>query len=136
MPPTYLLDTNIVSAIMADHPKVKARMSTLSSARIITCPIVCGEIRYGLECLPLGKRRSNLEAKAALVLAALPVEPVPQPAGDIYGTIRRTMELQGRNPDDNDLWIAATSLAIGAIMVSNDHEFAHVPGLVVEDWTT
>jgi tRNA(fMet)-specific endonuclease VapC len=132
---TYLLDTNTLSAIMADHPKVKTRMSGLV-VRIITCPIVCGEIRYGLECLPPGKRRSNLEAKATAVLAAIPIEPVPQAAGDIYGTIRRTMELHGRNPDDNDLWIAATALSLGATLVSNDHEFAHVPGLVVEDWTT
>jgi predicted nucleic acid-binding protein len=134
MPPIYLLDTNMVSAIMADHPKVQARMSG-QAGRIVTCPIVCGEIRYGLERLPAGKRRSNLEAKAALVLAAIAIEPVTKNAGDTYGVVRRAMELKGRNPDDNDLWIAALSLVLGATLVSNDQEFSHVPGLVVEDWT-
>ena len=85
---------------------------------------------------PPGKRRANLEAKAALVFASLPVESVTQAAGDIYGTIRRSLELKGQNIDDNDLWIAASAMSLGATLVSNDQVFTHVPGLVVEDWTS
>jgi tRNA(fMet)-specific endonuclease VapC len=77
----------------------------------------------------------NLEAKAAVVFAALPVEPITPAAGDIYGTIRRSVELKGQNSADNDLWIAAAALSLGATLVSNDQGFSHVPGLVVEDWT-
>jgi predicted nucleic acid-binding protein len=36
--------------------------------------------------------------------------------------------------DDNDLWIAATALHLGAILVSRDKMFAYVPGLQVVDW--
>jgi tRNA(fMet)-specific endonuclease VapC len=100
-----------------------------------TCAIAQGEIRYGLERLPLGKRRADLEAKAGIVLAALTIEPITHAAADIYGTIRRDLELQGRTIDDNDLWIAAAALSLGARLVSNDQGFLHVPGLVVEDWT-
>ena len=112
---------------------MKARLS-LQPGRIVTCAIVRGEIRYGLERLPAGKRRADLEAKARTVFATLFVEPVTQSAGDIYGTIRRSLELKGYNLSDNDLWIAATALSLGAILVSNDQAFSHVPGLVVEDW--
>ena len=94
-----------------------------------------GEIRYGLERLPPGKRRTNLEAKAAGVFAALTIEPVTQAAADIYGTIRRTLELQGLTIDDNDLWIAAATLSLSATLVTNDQQFSRVPGLVVRDWT-
>lgn len=134
MPSLYLLDTNTVSAVMADHPKVKARLST-QPARMVTCAIVWGEIRYGLERLPPGKRRANLETKANAVFAALPVEPITAAAADIYGTIRRRLELMGHNVSDNDLWIAAAALALGAVLVSNDQVFSHVPGLATEDWT-
>ena len=130
----YLLDTNIVSAVMADHPMVKARLS-LQPGQIVTCAIVRGEMGYGLERLPPGKRRTNLEAKAAVVFAALPIEPITAAAGPIYGTIRHSLELQGQNCTDNDLWIAAAALSLGATLVSNDQVFSHVPGLVVEDWT-
>jgi tRNA(fMet)-specific endonuclease VapC len=130
----YLLDTNTVSAVMADHPKVKARLA-LQPGQVATCAIVRGEIRYGLERLPAGKRRANLESKASTVFAALPIEPVTSATADIYGTIRRSLELKGQNYSDNDLWIAATALSLGAVLVSNDQAFCHVPGLVVEDWT-
>jgi predicted nucleic acid-binding protein len=131
--PVYLLDTNSVSAVMADHPKVKARLAQ-QPGQVTTCAIVRGEIRYGLESLPAGKRRANLESKATNVFATLRIEPVTTAAADIYGTIRRSVELKGQNPSDNDLWIAATALSLSAVLVSNDQIFSHVPGLNVEDW--
>jgi len=30
--------------------------------------------------------------------------------------------------------IAAHALSLGAVLVTNDHAFAYVPGLVIEDW--
>jgi predicted nucleic acid-binding protein len=134
MPSVYVFDTNTVSAVMADHPKVKARLSQRPGL-VVSCAIVRGEVRYGLEPLPAGKRRANLEAKANAVLATLPIEPVTAAAGDIYGATRRTLELQGHNLSDNDLWIAATTLSLGAVLISNDQGFTHIPGLAVEDWT-
>jgi tRNA(fMet)-specific endonuclease VapC len=135
MPPIYLFDTNTVSAVMADNPKVKARLA-MQPTQVVTCAIVRGEIRYGLERLPVGKRRANLEAKAITVLATLPMEPITEAAADIYGTIRRGLELRGPNVSDNDHWIAAAALSLGAALVSNDQIFTNVPGLVTEDWTS
>jgi predicted nucleic acid-binding protein len=97
MPALYLLDTNTVSAVMADHPKVKAKLS-LQPGQVVTCAIVRGEIRYGLERLPVGKRRANLETKASAVFATLPIEPIMTGAGDIYGPIRRSLELKRYRP--------------------------------------
>ena len=134
MPSIYLFDANTVSAIMADHPKVKARLS-MQPGPMVTCAIVLGEIRYGLERLPAGRRRASLEAKANAVFAALFVAPVTAAAADIYGTIRRKTELNGQNISDNDLWIAAAALSVNAVLVSNDQIFRHVPGLTVDDWT-
>ncbi len=133
MPPLYLHDTNTVSAVMADDPKVKARLAL--QPNIITCAIVRGEVRYGLERLPIGKRRTDLEHKAIMVFASLPIVPITSAVGDIYGRSRRSLELQGFNLSDNDLWIAATALSLGAVLVSNDQAFSRVPGLTVEDWT-
>ena len=44
MPPLFLLDTNMVSAVMADHPRVKAKL-LLQPGRLVTCAIVREEIR-------------------------------------------------------------------------------------------
>jgi predicted nucleic acid-binding protein len=34
------------------------------------------------------------------------------------------------------LWIAATALAIGAVLDTRARDFSRITGLTVEDWTT
>jgi predicted nucleic acid-binding protein len=61
--PAALLDTNAVSDLMRDHPQVKARLGAHSDI-VATSVLVIGEIRYGLNRLPAGKKRADLEARA------------------------------------------------------------------------
>ena len=99
------------------------------------CSVVRGEIRYGIERLPQGKRRQELAAKAAKLFAVLPCEPVPEKAGDHYATIKLARQQKGLTLDENDLWIAATALSLGAVLVSRDSDFQQIDGLTVNDWT-
>src|SRR5205823_5983786 len=103
--------------------------------QLLTSAIVRGEIRYGLERLPAGKKRTDLEARAQTVLAALPCEPVTERVGEAYGRLKQSLEAQGLALHENDLWIAATALTLGAVLVSRDQAFAQFPGLQLEDWT-
>ena len=51
---------------------------------------------------------------------------------------RRNFDLATLGFGDNDLWIAATAIDRGAVLVSADPDFermANVVDLVVEDWT-
>ncbi len=132
--PAALLDTNAVSDLMRDDPQVKARVGKHSDP-IATSAVVVGEIRYGLDRLPTGKKRSALEVRGQAILAAMRVESISQPIGEAYGRLKASLELQGLNLDDNDLWIAATALALGNVLVSRDQSFTRVPGLQVEDWS-
>ena len=130
--PVYLLDTNVISDLMAEHPRAKSRLRT-TTGHIVTSVIVCGEVRYGLERIPAGKRRDNLRAKANNVLRALTCENVTEPIADIYADLRADSETKGLALDDNDLWIAATALALNAILVSRDADFARTGRIHVED---
>lgn len=132
--PAALLDNNAVSDLMRDHPQVKARIARHTDP-IVTSVVVVGEIRYGLERLPAGKKRTDLEARAQTILAALRVEPVTESIGNAYGRLKASLESQGLNLDDNDLWIAATAIAQGNLLVTRDHIFSRIPGLQVEDWS-
>ena len=132
MPPASL-DTNALSDLMRDHPQLKANLAKHSDP-IVTSVVVVGEIRYGLTRLPAGKKRSDLEARARSILATLRIEPVTEPIAEAYGRLKASLEGQGLNLDDNDLWIAATALAAGHLVVTRDRIFTQIPGLQVADW--
>jgi len=130
-----LLDTNAISDLMANHPPTVARAGNYSSGPLHTCTVAVGEIRYGIERLPTGKRRSHLEARSQQVLSSLLIEPITDPISDEYGRLKASLETQGLNLDDNDLWIAATALLLNYSLVTRDKIFTRIPGLLVEDWS-
>jgi predicted nucleic acid-binding protein len=132
----FLLDSNAFSDLMRKHPKLADRLTALAdSDKVAICTIVRGEILYGLERLPQGRRREHLRSLAAPLFAALSCEPVPEAAGDHYAGIKRSREQNGLALDENDLWIAATAVALGAVLVSRDGDFARIEGLNTQDWS-
>lgn len=133
---TFLLDTNAFSDLMREHPKIDVRLAILPSMhQIVICTVVRGEIRYGIERLPQGKRRQELEAKANKLFSILPCEPVTEIAADHYAKIKLTRQQKGLALDENDLWIAAGAMALNAVLISRDSDFQQIDGLTVENWT-
>jgi predicted nucleic acid-binding protein len=37
--------------------------------------------------------------------------------------------------DENNLWIAATAMALDAVLITRDSDFEPLDGLKVDDWT-
>jgi predicted nucleic acid-binding protein len=129
---TYLLDTSAISAIMREDGKMASWLSSVETGdHVVVCPIARGEILFGLERLAAGKRRSDLEMKAQRLLDALTCEPIPPAAGDHYASVKVARQRRGLPLDENDLWIAATALAIGATLVTRDSDFRQIEGLAV-----
>ena len=68
-----LLDTNVVSAVMQNHPDpAVVRWLDLQPPEEIWLPsVVVFELRYGLEILPAGSRRRRLEQGLEVLLNEL-----------------------------------------------------------------
>jgi tRNA(fMet)-specific endonuclease VapC len=64
-------------------------------------------------------------------LATVRCEPVPDRAGDFYAVVKLTRQQRGLTLDENDLWVAATALALGATLVTRDSDFGGIDGLPV-----
>ena len=129
---TYLLDTNAISDFMRAAPTIENWMAGLEPGdRVVTCTIVRGELLFGIAQLPEGKRRAELEETGHQFLAVFPCKPVPERAGDLYATIKVARQQRGLALDENDLWVAATALALGATLVSRDADFAAIESLSV-----
>ncbi len=121
---------------MREHPKLDARLATVVPAdQVLICTMVRGEIQYGIERLPSGKRRHELETKAFKLFNVLSCEPVPEKAGDYYAKVKLSRQRKGLTLDENDLWIAATAMVLDAVLITRDSDFRHLDGLKVDDWT-
>lgn len=128
----YLLDTNIVSALIRDpHGPVAARVREVGEANVCTSIIVAAELRYGAE----KKASARLTAQMEAVLGAIEILPLDVPADETYGRLRTDLELAGQPIGGNDLLIAAQALALGfTIVTDSEREFARIPDLPRENW--
>jgi len=128
---TYLLDTNIVSALMKfPTGAVAQHLQGVDPEKVCTSIIAVAEIRYGI-----GKSQSQrLARQFAQIEPVLRVEPFLQPAEAHYARMRIETESAGLTVSQNDLLIAAHAEALDAILVTDDRIFLQVPGLKVENW--
>ena len=63
----YLLETSTCSYLMANRTQVKNRLTSVQvTDYLFTCPIVRGEILFGIEVLPIGRRRQSLKIKPTI----------------------------------------------------------------------
>jgi predicted nucleic acid-binding protein len=129
---TYLLDRNAISDLMRTSPRMERWLAELSRLdRLVTCPTVRGEVFYGIARLPEGRRRSDLSSAAGVAFLRISCVPTPCSAAEIYASIKLMRQQSGRSMDENDLWIAATALALGATLVSRDLDLQGLEGLAV-----
>ena len=128
----YLLDTSAIGALMRADIGMASWLSSIGADdRVAICAITRGEILFGLERLAPGRRRTELEEKAGRFFAVVPCEPIPAAAGDQYAIVKAAQQRRGLPLDENDLWIAATALVMGATLVSTDGDFKTVEGLAL-----
>ena len=128
----YMLDTNIVSHLLRQHPAVTLRVHALPMEALCISAVTEGELRYGL-----AKRRENKKLDHAVRELLLRLESIAwsRVAAKGYGLIRAAMEQLGSGIGNLDLLVAAHAMSIDAILVSNDQVFNRVPNLQLQDWT-
>ncbi len=131
----YLLDTDIVSAMMVNPDGVAAQRATQRMAdpampQLCTSVVVQCELAFGLEKRPSARLRKALDVQ----LGALIVLPLDEEVAAHYASLRSRLEALGQPIGPNDMLKAAHALALDATLVSADAEFLRVPGLRVENW--
>jgi tRNA(fMet)-specific endonuclease VapC len=128
----YLLDTNIVSAIVRDpHGRVAQHIRRVGEANVCTSIVVAAELRFG--AAKKGSTRLLMQLEA--VLTALEVIALDAPVDSTYGDVRARLERAGKPIGGNDLFIAAHALSLDyTVVTDNEREFDRVEGLRVENW--
>jgi len=132
----YLLDTNMVSyAFKGKSPAARLHLTSLGFDEVASISVITeAELLYGMAKSKGGERsRKSLE----WFLMRLKVHPWERETAAVYASLRVRQESMGKSLGALDMQIAAHAVALGAILVTNDQAFQHVPDLVgLENWAT
>lgn len=121
----YLLDTNILSAIMGSQavPEVADWIAAQPPTLLFTASVCQAEILSGLAIMPEGRRRDALAAAAQAMFAEDfegRVLPFDAAAAVAYAEIFAARRRAGRAAAVVDLMIAAVARVAGASVVTRD----------------
>ncbi|QBF34235.1 type II toxin-antitoxin system VapC family toxin [Thalassococcus sp. S3] len=120
-----LLDTNVISELMKPRPSqaVLDWFAAQGTQRLVLSVITVAELRYGVACLPQGRRRRALDEAVTGMLdedfegAILPFDLA---AAEAYGMMAAQARQAGRTPGQSDLMIAATALVHAASVATRN----------------
>lgn len=127
----YLLDTNACIDYIRDLGETRARMTSKSFGNFCLSSIVVAELMHGAKQSP--KRERDIPATLNFCQKFQVVD-FDRRAADSYGDVRLQLESDGRRIGAYDMLIAAHSLSLSLICITNDQGFRFVNGLLVEDW--
>jgi predicted nucleic acid-binding protein len=135
-----VLDTNVLSEILrpVPEPRVVEWLSEQPRASVFTTTITRGEILYGIQVLPAGKRRNGLW-NAALQIFDVDLDgqvlSFDSTAADNYAEISAARRAAGRPIAQFDAQIAGITLSRGAQLATrNVRDFDACGFEVINPW--
>ncbi|MBL0700126.1 MAG: type II toxin-antitoxin system VapC family toxin [Desulfosarcina sp.] len=130
----YMLDTNTASYIIKGKPAiVREYLLKVPMASICISSITQAELLRGVAKKPEAKR---LPIAVKEFLIRVEIMPWDSGAAAVYAQLRTSCESEGTPLGTMDMLIAAHSVAVGAILITNDKAFYRVKHhLSLEDWT-
>jgi len=137
----FLLDTNVLSEFNRrgdPNPRVKQWLEAADPGSLYASVLTFAEIRFGVELLPPGKRRTRLEEWLDRDVPAWfgsRVLAVDRSIADRWGVLRAQAQRNGRPVSVVDGLLAATALEHRLSLVSrNVGDFASVGLAVFNPW--
>lgn len=129
----YHLDSNILIGFLRGQLMSAYELLMNSDASLFKVPaVVKAELLLGAE---KSARPNEERLKVESLLLPFEIVPFDESCAMHYAKIRTTLEHKGQTIGSNDYLIAATALAHGAVLVTNNvDEFRRVPGLSLECW--
>jgi toxin FitB len=137
----FLLDTATISEWTKPHPDpgVITWLDEVDEDRTYLSVVTIGEVRYGIELLPDGRRRDRLAswlADEVLDRFQGRVLPVNAAVAHAWGRLNARLERNGRKVDPADTLIAATAESFRLKVVTrNLSDFEPAGVAVVNPWT-
>lgn len=126
---SYLLNTNIISALFKGEQAIAAKIDEAASVYI---PVIAvGELHFGAELVnDSSKYIDDIES----LTASYTIFFIDSDTCRKYGAIKAALRKKGRPIPENDIWIAAIAMQHNFIVATRDKHFLEVDGLAIEEW--
>jgi tRNA(fMet)-specific endonuclease VapC len=135
----YLLDTDTLTLLRANHPEVNRRVALAASAEVVTSVITVDEVLTGwYNVARIANKPNDIEQTYGKLVAAVAFFNGLQILNFTIAAIAEYDRLKSLRPNigKNDLRIAAIAIVAGAIVVTrNVRDFNRISGLMIEDWS-
>jgi predicted nucleic acid-binding protein len=118
------------TSVFIGHESGRPLRAELLPDRLAVSVITVGELRAGVLAARDLIARDRRLATLAAVMALDPV-PVDEDVAAAWARLRVVLRDSGRRMGVNDSWIAATAIALGVPLVTQDDGHADAPGLQV-----
>lgn len=137
----YLLDTCVISdARTSANAGLLSWLKDADADALYLSAITVGEIAWGIERLPSGKKRTTLERwlrDDILKTFTGRVLPVDLDVVETWGRVRAKAERHGNNTDSLDTLVAAIAIHHDLIIVTrNEKDFAGTGVALLNPWAT
>lgn len=136
----YLLDTNVISELVAKQPspKVIDWIDSIADERVYLSAITIGELKKGIEKLPASQRKALLRDwlhEELLVRFAGHILALDTAVMLTWGQVTATLEQRGRKLPAMDSLIAALALQHKFTLVTrNDTDFVDTGVILLNPW--
>ena len=130
----YVLDTNICSYILKQHPaEIRERFSQLRPSDLCISCVTLHELLFGVYQNPQSRKVTH---KIITTFAEnINVLVWNREAADHTAQIRDVMKRNGHGIETADLFIAGHARSIKATLVTNNvKHFKKVPDILIENW--
>ncbi|MEP7452469.1 type II toxin-antitoxin system VapC family toxin [Phyllobacterium sp. SB3] len=132
-----VLDTNVISELLnvrADNG-LRNWLVGLEDTPLATTSITIAEIEFGIQRLPAGIRRDQLQKAFETYIRTIPVLPLDDVAAYKAGQYRALRESTGKPTTLADMMIAGiVSVVGGTLATRNTKDFTGLPLQIIDPW--
>ena len=118
---TYLVNANVLSEATKASPELKVlEWLRANEAELAVDPIILGEIRFGIDRMPPGRRRKRFELWFAEGVENLVCLPIEAATGIRWARLLASLHASGSAMPFKDSLIAATALVHGLTVATRN----------------
>lgn len=131
---TYLLDTDTCIYWLKGIQPIRGNLEAAGQSQVAVSTITVAELYFG--AYNSSQVAHNL-ARAEMFARQISVLGLGDETLKTFGRVKSDLRKQGQPLPDFDLLIAATAIAEGRVLVTNNtRHYARLPGLQLENWLT